>query len=48
MGISGLLSVNQPETFDNPNSQAEIEKVESLIRQKLEQLIRLYGICLWI
>jgi hypothetical protein len=27
-----------PETFDMPNSQAEIEEVESLIKQKLEQL----------
>lgn len=27
-----------PKTFDLPNSAAEVEEVESLIRQKLEQL----------
>ena len=27
-----------PETFDIPNSTAEVEQVDQLIRQKLEQL----------
>lgn len=34
--VDRLTSEASPETFDLPNSIAEIEEVETLIRQKLE------------
>ncbi|BAZ18064.1 hypothetical protein NIES4071_99460 [Calothrix sp. NIES-4071] len=35
--VDRFTSEASPETFDIPNSSDEIEKVEILIRQKLEQ-----------
>ncbi|MDZ8257566.1 DUF6887 family protein [Nostoc sp. ChiQUE01b] len=36
--VNRFTSEASPETFDIPKSNAEIEEVEILIRQKLEQL----------
>ncbi|MBW4552477.1 MAG: hypothetical protein KME35_15415 [Aphanocapsa sp. GSE-SYN-MK-11-07L] len=36
--IDRFTSEASPETFDLPNSNAELEEVEILIKQKLEQL----------
>ncbi|MCU0533004.1 MAG: hypothetical protein MUD14_03790 [Hydrococcus sp. Prado102] len=36
--VDRFTSEASPETFDIPKSSNEIEQVESLIRQKLEQL----------
>lgn len=36
--VDRFTADTSPETFDMPNSQAEIEEVESLIKQRLEQL----------
>lgn len=36
--VDRFTSEASPETFDIPNSDAEVEEVETLIRLKLEQL----------
>lgn len=36
--VDRFTSEASPETFDIPNSNAELEEVEILIKQKLEQL----------
>lgn len=36
--VDRFTSEASPETFDIPNSNAEFEEVEMLIKQKLEQL----------
>ncbi|MBW4577341.1 MAG: hypothetical protein KME08_18900 [Aphanothece sp. CMT-3BRIN-NPC111] len=36
--VDRFTSEASPETFDIPKSNAEVEEVETLIRQKLEQL----------
>lgn len=36
--VDRFTSEASPETFDLPKSSAEVEEVETLIRQKLEQL----------
>jgi len=38
--VDRFTSDASPETFDIPKSNAEVEEVEILIRQKLEQLKR--------
>lgn len=36
--VDRFTSEASPETYDIPKSNAEVEEVETLIRQKLEQL----------